>query len=349
MKIARRLAAAGVLIGLLLAPAAALAVNVQQGTTPWVTQGTISGPVTANQGTPNAGGAAAWPVNPDGVIDGATFTGTASSAATLVTLNTQGYGYLEFQLTSVGTGNIVLAESSNDGTPGTGASFETSYSWQANQTSAVTNGISPSTTNIYVLPVSGATMRLRVSTYGSGTVTVVGALKRGPAPPPGWSAIQGTTPTGAADTGTPVKIGGVFSTSPPVVTTGQRVNQQMTSTGGAHTALDPTADVASASSDSECTTACASLNISGAHNLYGFSGSATVTGWFLLEDSLSCAANGTITPMRAWTYQSANTTMGVSFGDLPKHVSTGLSLCFSTTGPYTATSSATAFIGADYK
>ncbi len=43
--------------------------------------------------------------------------------------------------------------------------------------------------------------------------------------------VTGNTASGTADSGNPVKTGGVFNTTPPTVTTGQRVDQQMTARG----------------------------------------------------------------------------------------------------------------------
>ncbi len=43
--------------------------------------------------------------------------------------------------------------------------------------------------------------------------------------------VTGNAASGAADSGNPVKIGGIFNTTQPTVTTGQRVDQQMTARG----------------------------------------------------------------------------------------------------------------------
>lgn len=111
----------------------------------------------------------------------------------------------------------------------------------------------------------------------------------------------------------------------------------------------PVAAASSSTTAVQCATACASLLVSGAHNLYGAGFSSTATGWLLLEDATSCAANGTVTPLRAYAYPTAGVTTTLSWGDIPRSVATGIALCFSTTGPYTATTSTTAFIWADYK
>jgi hypothetical protein len=50
--------------------------------------------------------------------------------------------------------------------------------------------LSPATGTVYVAPVTGATMRLRVSAFTSGTVTVVATLKTGAPPLPNIQSVQ---------------------------------------------------------------------------------------------------------------------------------------------------------------
>lgn len=120
-------------------------------------------------------------------------------------------------------------------------------------------------------------------------------------------------------------------------------------TGTAATHVAPTSNINASTTAGQCTVACASLIVSGAHNIYGAGFSSTATGWLLLEDATSCAANGTITPLRAYAYPTAGVTQTLSWSDVPRSVATGMAFCFSTSGPYTATASTTAFIWADYK
>jgi hypothetical protein len=117
--------------------------------------------------------------------------------------------------------------------------------------------------------------------------------------------------------------------------------------GGGSVTLLPSATVGLTTS--RCTTACASVLVSGAHGLYGGSFSATTAGWLLIYDATSCSADGTVTPKKAFAYPVANTTIGFSWSDLPVVQATGIAACFSTTGPYTAAASTTAFISVDYK
>lgn len=102
-------------------------------------------------------------------------------------------------------------------------------------------------------------------------------------------------------------------------------------------------------STQSCTVACASSIVTGGHGLYGLSFSSTVVGWLLIYDATSCPANGTVTPKKAFAYTVANTTMGVSWNNAPMIDLTGTAACFSTTGPFTATASTTAYISLDYK
>lgn len=65
----------------------------------------------------------------------------------------------------------------------------------------------------------------------SGTVTA----NQGTSP---WTAA-GNAASGSSDSGNPVKTGGIFNTTPPTVTSGQRVDQQMTNRGEALIAKGP--------------------------------------------------------------------------------------------------------------
>lgn len=151
--------------------------------------------------------------------------------------------------------------------------------------------------------------------------------------------------TMTADGGLCLGGGGSAGTPGGNVTTVQGV------TGGTpqNVFINPSAAAAQAPSSVQCTAACASIGASGAHNLYGINFSATVTGWLLVYDATTCPANGTVTPLRPYAYTTANATVAISQGDIPRAFATGIIACFSTTGPYTATASTTAFIGLDYK
>ena len=168
---------------------------------------------------------------------------------------------------------------------------------------------------------------------GGGTSTVTGSGSAG-TPAAGVITVQGIS----GGTNLPVSQATAANLNATVVGTGTFADQNTqtpSSTVGITT--------------QSCTTACASTLLSGAHAAYGISASATVTGWVLVYDATTCSANGTVTPKKAYAYTVANSTITVSWGDLPTINSTGIAVCFSTSGPYTATSSATAYISLDYK
>lgn len=196
---------------------------------------------------------------------------------------------------------------------------------------------------------------------------------------PCFADSQGS-PTGGTSGTQSTLVGGIYQTSPSTLTNNQQTGLRVDANGNLLTAagagtittitnpvgvkgidgatiatgFNPLPVLIAPSSTTgvttqSCTVACASTIISGGHGTYGISGSATVTGWILVYDATSCAANGTVTPKKAFAYTVANSTIGVSWSDSPMVVSTGLAVCFSTTGPFTATASTTAFLSADYK
>ena len=138
--------------------------------------GSVSITGTLPAGTNNIGG-----VNLDNVADGATVTNSVTSASTIVSLNMAGYQGAGIHITSIGTGNTVTFEASND-----------NVTWfpvycspnPFNPSSAVVP--TATTTGFWIFSAPAAYMRVRVSTYGSGTVTVSVTQKR---------VIQSNSPT----------------------------------------------------------------------------------------------------------------------------------------------------------
>ena len=111
-------------------------------------------------------------VTPDAVTDAVTTSGSQSAAAVVVSAGTQGFAGGSFHITSIGTGNTITFEQSNDNANwapliGTGATGTGSV---AGSTTASTGMVTFATTSAYV--------RARVSTYGSGTVTIFLTQKR---------------------------------------------------------------------------------------------------------------------------------------------------------------------------
>lgn len=84
-----------------------------------------------------------------------------------------------------------------------------------------------------------------------------------------------------------------------------------------------------------------------AGNCYGFNVAAGASaGFLLLFDSTTVPADGTVTPKKVYAV-AANATLSVHW-DIPRRFGTGITAVFSTTGPFTKTISATAFISVDY-
>jgi len=80
-------------------------------------------------------------------------------------------------------------------------------------------------------------------------------------------------------------------------------------------------------------------------SLIGASLHSTAVGWFLILNATTAPADGAVTPIEFVRYASADVTVGYAASP-PIAGTTGLTICFSTSGPYTLTKSATATISA---
>lgn len=165
-------------------------------------------------------------------------SGSATSAATLFTAATNDPQTVYWSFSSAGSGNSVSAEVSFDN----GATWLAILSAKTNSpASGAATSFAIATADVYQADIGPGNMfRLRVSTYGSGTVTVnanfrpfVGALTSVITTPSGSGSqiVVGNVASGATDSGAPVKVGLVFNTTPPTVTTGQRIDAQATNRG----------------------------------------------------------------------------------------------------------------------
>lgn len=114
----------------------------------------------------------AIPALVDAVSDGAITNGSATSAATVVTLNTAGFGGGSFQITGIGTSNTVSFEQSNDNA--------TWIALPVNPASATTAApvTTATATGLFNFIATAAYVRARLSTYGSGTVAITATQKR---------------------------------------------------------------------------------------------------------------------------------------------------------------------------
>ena len=143
-----------------------------------------------------AGTAHIGSVSVDDVPDALVTSGSATSATVVVSTSTAGFAGGSFQVTATGTSSTITFEQSNDNVnwitlPITGVGTASSTS----SPGAITNAL-----GIYGFASSAAYVRARVSTYVSGTVTVVLAQKRAVAPFTGIS-LAGSSSTIGAVTG----------------------------------------------------------------------------------------------------------------------------------------------------
>jgi len=105
--------------------------------------------------------------------DGLAVSGTATSAAVLFTTSMLNYESITVQVTSAGTSCTITYEGSED-----------EVTWQATSGLTVSNGGASANTSISIAPIimqfprKALFFRARVSTYGSGTVSVVGSLSK---------------------------------------------------------------------------------------------------------------------------------------------------------------------------
>jgi len=151
------------------------------------------------------GGSAVSPSNPLPVAqtDGLTVSGTATSAAVLFTTSMLNYESITVQVTSAGTSCTITYETSEDG-----------VNWQTTSGLATSNigGSANTTTSTIALilqfPRKASIFRARVSTYGSGTVSVVGTLSKVPVAQLGLTFIGGgLSPEGGGAGTNPVAVG----------------------------------------------------------------------------------------------------------------------------------------------
>lgn len=164
--------------------------------------------------------------------EGATLSGSVTSAAVVVSASNNLYMGGSFQVTSAGTTCTITYEQSNDGT-----------NWVTLPVvSAAAANAAPATTStaagVYTFVSSAAFVRARVSTYTSGTVSVVLSQKQQVAPASGISLAGGTSALGSVSvTGTAtitgsVNLGNGFTDS----TTALAASATFTGTGRANSA-----------------------------------------------------------------------------------------------------------------
>lgn len=155
---------------------------------------------------------------------------------------------------------------------------------------------------------------------------------------------------------------GIYNTSPSTLTDGQQTQDRVDSAGRllvagatAGTSADPSYFVqepvtatAAAVSSAQTTAAAGSLVVkASAGNLYGFEVcTGAAAGYLMVFDATSAPADGTVTPKLVYAV-AANTSFARQV-TYPFRCATGITLVFSSTGPFTKTISATAFLAGHY-
>lgn len=117
---------------------------------------------------------------------------SVTSAATIFTQDMTGYESISVQVTSAGSGCTITYETSDDNTNWVSTNGLNSASGSAGSTATNSTAV-----GLIRFPRTGRYFRARVSTYGSGTVTVVGNLHKNPQPLTNRVTVDGpTTNTG---------------------------------------------------------------------------------------------------------------------------------------------------------
>ena len=137
--------------------------------------------------------------------EGATISGSVTSATTVVSASNNLYMGGSFQVTSAGTSCTITYEQSNDGA-----------TWVTLPViSAAAPTAAPATTSttagIYSFVSSAALVRARVSTYSSGTVSVVLSQKQQVAPIAGLSLAAGSSAIGSVSVSGTATVGGTIN------------------------------------------------------------------------------------------------------------------------------------------
>lgn len=160
---------------------------------------------------------------------------SVTSAATLFTVvDTSGYGTISLQVTSAGSSCTITYEVSEDGT---------TWSAVVGYLPNAAGGAPPSSTSTsistYIFPLTSKQFRARVSTYGSGTVTVQGTLRKDATARTGIGVYNTVNVAGISGDGSSATNSGISSlfegrtTNKTAVTTGQFIRPIATSIGAA--------------------------------------------------------------------------------------------------------------------
>lgn len=179
-----------------------------------------------------------------------------------------------------------------------------------------------------------------------GTFPVAGAAVQGA----NAAQSQGTAASGATNAGNPVKVGCAYNATPPTVATGQVVDSQCNNRGfNLYVAAPDAGALAGVAPVASAAVSGGVVLKASAGNLYGFNvTSGASAGYVLVLNTATVPADGAVTPLRCFTL-AANTSIEASWRAAPLYLTPGITVVFSTTGCFTKTASATAFISGDAK
>jgi hypothetical protein len=169
--------------------------------------------------------------NVNAYVASSTVSGSETVASTtrgFVENEVSGYATAVVQFTSVGSGNTVTFEGSNDN-----ATWFTLPGYTLSG-AAHTGAVSPSTSVANVVQLTTKYFRARLSTYSAGTVAATVTYKATQSDPSIVGAptvVGGNVASGATDSGNPVKVGCKFNSTRPTFTDGQRGDCQIDTRG----------------------------------------------------------------------------------------------------------------------
>lgn len=145
-------------------------------------------------------------------------TGSVTSATTLFSVDMTGYESISVQMTSVGSGNTIIFETSDDNTTWypTPGIMNSSGNWSTNTTNTQVTSLS-----LGEFPRHGRYFRARVSVYGSGTVSAAYTQSKQPVMLSNAINVNGGVNSGTSQSG----IGGF-----PNMVLAQSANQTAVST-----------------------------------------------------------------------------------------------------------------------
>lgn len=147
-------------------------------------------------------------------------------------------------------------------------------------------------------------------------------------------------------------VGGSYVTTLPALNNGQSQSLELADQGALR--VTPTASLSSNSglAGVETATALGSLLVkSGSGNLYELDVTSTVAGFLMVFNAITPPADGTVTPIRCIAATGAGSLFYATLplGAIPEFYSTGVTAVYSSTGCFTKTISATAFIHGNVK